>query len=177
MTSAAKDIELLNKASEVANELSEAENGVRKNGAVITGIDGNIIAKGANRTPGPLDLAGHQVCRTAKTQDKEWIYYLLEHAERDAISDAYRHGHNPSGGTMYCTLFPCADCARAIVAAGIKRIVVRFSNSDEEKARNEKWKVHFNYSKMIFECSGVTVDWVNEEQLAGSSTSKPVLAG
>lgn len=43
------------------------------------------------------------------------------HAEMCAIVDASRRGINISGATMYVTTFPCHECAKHIVAAGIKK--------------------------------------------------------
>lgn len=45
------------------------------------------------------------------------------HAEMDALTSAARHGISTSGATLYTTTFPCHNCARHIVAAGIKRVV------------------------------------------------------
>jgi deoxycytidylate deaminase len=45
------------------------------------------------------------------------------HAEMDALLDAMRRGAKVSGGTLYTTTFPCHNCARHIVGAGIQRVV------------------------------------------------------
>lgn len=45
------------------------------------------------------------------------------HAEMAALLDAARRGVAVKGGTLYTTTFPCHDCARHIVAAGIQRVV------------------------------------------------------
>src|SRR5574337_502632 len=45
------------------------------------------------------------------------------HAEVAALLDAARRGVAVRGGTMYTKTFPCHDCARHIVAAGIRRVV------------------------------------------------------
>ena len=39
------------------------------------------------------------------------------------ICDAAMRGVPVSGGTLYCTTFPCHMCARHIIAAGIHRVV------------------------------------------------------
>lgn len=44
------------------------------------------------------------------------------HAEMNAISDAARSGISTLGSTLYCTTFPCHNCARHIVASGIKKV-------------------------------------------------------
>ncbi len=45
------------------------------------------------------------------------------HAEMSALLDAASRGVSVMGGTMYVTTFPCHECARHIVAAGIKRLI------------------------------------------------------
>ncbi len=45
------------------------------------------------------------------------------HAEMAAITDAARNGIALAGCTLYTTTFPCHDCARHIIAAGIRRVV------------------------------------------------------
>lgn len=52
------------------------------------------------------------------------------HAEIEALHHAQRLGHSPNGATLYVTLEPCSTrgrtpaCTRAILAAGIRRVVV-----------------------------------------------------
>jgi deoxycytidylate deaminase len=45
------------------------------------------------------------------------------HAEMEAILSCAREGINCTGGTLYCTTFPCHNCAKHLIAAGIKRVV------------------------------------------------------
>lgn len=45
------------------------------------------------------------------------------HAEMEALLCCSRNGINMRGATLYCTTFPCHNCAKHIVAAGIKRVV------------------------------------------------------
>lgn len=54
----------------------------------------------------------------------------LPHAEIEALHDAQNRDHSPKGATLYVTLEPCCThgrtppCTEAIIAAGIKRVVV-----------------------------------------------------
>jgi dCMP deaminase len=81
---------------------------------------------------------------------------MLEHAERNAIFAAYAEGKSMVGATIYSTLFPCADCARAIVAAGLSRLVVLGMTKDP--VRDEKWLEHYRHAERIFARAGVAVD-------------------
>jgi deoxycytidylate deaminase len=45
------------------------------------------------------------------------------HAEMAAIIDAARRGVAVDGHSMYVTTFPCHNCAKHIIAAGIRRVV------------------------------------------------------
>ncbi|MES3004952.1 MAG: deaminase [Patescibacteria group bacterium] len=44
------------------------------------------------------------------------------HAERGVIAECARRGLATEGASVYVTTFPCEDCAREIVAAGIKKV-------------------------------------------------------
>ncbi|HKK87772.1 MAG TPA: hypothetical protein VJ917_02910, partial [Saprospiraceae bacterium] len=45
------------------------------------------------------------------------------HAEMEALLCCSRIGVSPIEGTLYCTTFPCHNCAKHIIAAGITRVV------------------------------------------------------
>ncbi|HEX3916328.1 MAG TPA: anti-phage dCTP deaminase [Caulobacteraceae bacterium] len=45
------------------------------------------------------------------------------HAEMNAITDAARTGHSVRDCTLCCNTFPCHNCTKHIVAAGIRRVV------------------------------------------------------
>lgn len=50
-------------------------------------------------------------------------YIRTVHAEGAALIDAARHGTATLGCIMFTTTFPCHECARHIVAAGIREVV------------------------------------------------------
>jgi deoxycytidylate deaminase len=45
------------------------------------------------------------------------------HAEMEALLSCARKGVSTVGTTMYCTTFPCHNCAKHIIAAGVRRVV------------------------------------------------------
>lgn len=50
-------------------------------------------------------------------------YGRAVHAEMDAILCCARVGISPAGATIFTTTFPCHNCTRHIVAAGLRRVV------------------------------------------------------
>jgi deoxycytidylate deaminase len=50
-------------------------------------------------------------------------YGRVVHAEMHAIAEAARLGRPTQGGVLYCTTFPCHNCTKHILAAGIGRVV------------------------------------------------------
>ena len=45
------------------------------------------------------------------------------HAEMEALLSCSRNGLSTVGATLYSTTFPCHNCAKHIIAAGVKRVV------------------------------------------------------
>lgn len=74
-------------------------------------------------------LSDHTLLKQGKALlDNTGVMDLTEfnravHAEMAAILSGTRVGTEPVGGSLYCTTFPCHNCAKHIVATGIKRVV------------------------------------------------------
>jgi len=115
-------------------------------GAVVVGPDREIRATGYNGFPrGYDDQADANHARPAK-------YRLTEHAERNAIYNAARHGASLQGCVLYCEWPPCSDCARAIVQAGIVEVVTRYAGEDCP----ERWHEDMAVAAEILDTCGVT---------------------
>lgn len=103
-------------------------------GAVIV-KDRHIIATGYNGAPRGLkhcdELGGclRQKLGVPSGQRHELCRAL--HAEQNAIIQAATLGQSVEDGTIYVTHQPCVICAKMIINAGIKRIVVREGYPDE----------------------------------------------
>lgn len=50
-------------------------------------------------------------------------YGRAVHAEMDALLTCARSGVSPTGAILYTTTFPCHNCTRHIIAAGIERVI------------------------------------------------------
>jgi len=113
-------------------------------GAVIAGPNHEIRSVGYNGFPrGVNDEVDERHERPEK-------YFWTEHSERNAIFNAARVGTPLEGCTIYCSWFPCIDCARAIVQCGIIRVVVRAVNMNHEKYKGE-----FERAEVLFKEAGV----------------------
>jgi dCMP deaminase len=57
------------------------------------------------------------------------------HAEQNAIADAARRGVSLEGATAYITHFPCINCSKLLIAAGVARLRYRHDYRNDEIAR------------------------------------------
>lgn len=85
-------------------------------GAILLNKNGKIIGAGYNHFPEGVRYLPERLVSPLK-------YSFIEHAERDAIFNSIQNEYSPVGGTLYCPWFSCSDCAKAIVAAGIKKVI------------------------------------------------------
>lgn len=101
------------------NVASWSKDKSRRVGCVIVGEGRQVLGVGYNGFP--IGVNDAVVARHSRAGDAK--YKWTEHAERNAIYQAARHGIALKGTTIYLPWFPCADCSRAIVQTGIKFVV------------------------------------------------------
>ena len=115
-----------------------------QNGAVL-------ITKHNNRICGANHFA-----LGVKESEERWTrplkYNFVEHAERNVIYAAARQGLATDGATMYCPWFACADCARAIIQAGIVEVV---GHDTPIHATHPNWRDSIKLALEMFDESGV----------------------
>ena len=90
-----------------------------KVGAVLVDSDHHIVGTGYNSFPRGLDDSQFPL-----TRDGEWLstkYPYIVHAEINCILNSIVSSLQNT--ILYCTLFPCNECAKAIIQKGIKEIV------------------------------------------------------
>lgn len=90
-----------------------------KVGCVIVGEGNTILSMGFNGFPRSVDeRPGERWVRPEK-------YLWVEHAERNSVYNAARHGIKLEGARAYLNWEPrpCADCTRALIQAGIREII------------------------------------------------------
>ena len=116
-------------------------------GACIVNSDNKIVSVGYNGMPTGCDDDDMPWERDGSSA-LDTKYPFVCHAELNAILNS--NIPSLSGSTLYVTLFPCNECAKAIIQCGIKRVVYldnKYADTDGVKA-----------SAMMFEKCGIKAD-------------------
>lgn len=90
----------------------------------------------------------------ADWETKARKYLVVEHSERNTIYFASLYGICTAGATMVATWAACADCARAIVQSGIKKLVRHKRPDDGATAR---WMESISIGDKIMRAGGVEI--------------------
>jgi dCMP deaminase len=100
----------------------------RQVGAVIV-QDRHVMAAGYNGAPKGLkhceERGGCLREKMGVPSGERHELCLALHAEQNAIVQAAALGQSIDGATMYITHQPCVICAKMIINAGIKKIIVK----------------------------------------------------
>jgi len=89
-------------------------------GACIVSPDFKILSTGYNGAPIGFNDDNHMTWeREGGFLNTKYAYVC--HSELNAILNA--HNRDLVNSTVYVTLFPCNECAKAIIQAGIKKVV------------------------------------------------------
>lgn len=116
---------------------------VNKNN-VIESIGYNGLPKGCSDDEFPWESEGNAL---------DTKYPFVVHAELNAILNA--KGKDLSNCKIYVALFPCNECAKAIIQSGINEVVYlsdKYANTDSVKA-----------SKRMFRAAGVNLKQISSE--------------
>ena len=113
----------------------------RKVGAVIV-KDRRILTTGYNGTPTGITHCEVVGCLRTKLNVPSGERHELcrgLHAEQNALLQAALYGISLKGATLYCTNQPCIICAKMLINAGIKEIVIKEGYPDKlaEEMLNE----------------------------------------
>ncbi len=115
-------------------------------GACIVNKENKIVAVGYNGMPTGCSDDEMPWERQAENE-LDTKYPFVCHAELNAILNS--NIGNLSGCTLYVTLFPCNECAKAIIQSGIKKVVYncnKYADTNSVKA-----------SDMLFRACGIEV--------------------
>ncbi|MDD5956647.1 MAG: dCMP deaminase family protein [Lachnospiraceae bacterium] len=114
-------------------------------GCCIVSEDHKILSMGYNGFPRGCSDDDFPWKREGPPLENKYFY--TTHSELNAILN-YRGG-SLEGASLYVTLFPCNECAKAIIQAGIREIVY-----DSDKYENEPSTIA---SKRMLKAAGVSI--------------------
>lgn len=123
-----------------------------KLGALLLNKDGNPLCFGANRFPKGVEVTPERLERSVKLLH-------IEHAERDVILQAARDGHRTEDGILYAPWFACADCARVIIGAGIRRVVGHQAFFDRTP---ERWRESIEIGHQMMREAGIEMEFYDK---------------
>lgn len=125
-------------------------------GAIIVNDDNAIVSTGYNSFPRGINDDD------PSRQERPKKYFFMSHSEINAVANAALHGISTKGCRLYCNGIPCATCARTIINAGIKEVVV---DEDWNMDYIEKWSEEIKYSLEMFKEAGVKLRLIKVEKL------------
>ena len=122
-------------------------------GACIVSPEHKILSIGYNGAPRGIDDDYFPWARSGNPLHTKYMYVC--HAEMNAISNYNGPRSDFDGSTLYVDLFPCNECAKLIIQAGIKNVVYlsdKYANTEGNIA-----------SKRLFDLAGVNYRPLEEE--------------
>ena len=133
-------------------------------GACIVSQDNIIISTGYNGMPKgcsddefPWDRKGENEAATK--------YPYVVHAELNAILNA--NGRDLRGSRIYVALFPCNECAKAIIQSGISEVIYLSDKYNDTMlnlvSKRMLQAAGVKFTRMHTELKDLTLDFVPEE--------------
>ncbi len=133
-------------------------------GACIVSQDNIIISTGYNGMP--KGCSDDEFPWNRDGEENKYPYVV--HAELNAILNA--NGRDLRGSRIYVALFPCNECAKAIIQSGIKEVVYlsdKYAGTPANVASKRMLDAAgVRYTNMETNVQSITLDFVPEEKKA-----------
>ncbi len=117
-------------------------------GAVLIGPDRRILSLGYNGFPDGIHESEERW--TSEEKDK----YVI-HAEVNALANAARSGVSTDRAWAVITLAPCPNCARTMIAAGIKAVVANLAATNARLQARPELLDDYRLMRRLFAEAGV----------------------
>jgi len=134
-------------------------------GACIVSQDNIIISTGYNGMPKGCSDDEFPWDRKGSTEADTKYPYVV-HAELNAILNA--NGRDLRGSRIYVALFPCNECAKAIIQSGVKEVLY-LSDKYADTMMNLASKrmldaAGVKFTKLKTDLDAITLDFIPEEE-------------
>jgi dCMP deaminase len=127
---------------EIAEVVSKRSTCIKRNVGAVLVKDNHIISTGYNGAPSGFKHCTPQTCvrQNLKPGEKPELCRGV-HGEINCIIQAALHGTSIKGNTtLYSTTFPCTQCLKLIINAGIDRLVYREGYNMENQIKKDLLK-------------------------------------
>ena len=132
-------------------------------GACIVNNENRILSVGYNGFPSGCDDDVFPWERSADDSFNTKYLYVC-HAELNAILNC--RGRNLTNSRIYVALFPCNECAKAIIQSGIKEVIYlsdKYADTPATKASKRMFDAAgVKYTKLFPEKKSLTLDFSEE---------------
>lgn len=98
-------------------------------GCVLVNNDHRIVSTGYNGS-----ISGNPQCDEIGHTMRDGHCIATIHAEMNALLSCAKHGISTKDSTCFVTHFPCLNCTKALIQAGIKKIYYRQAYRMDEYA-------------------------------------------
>jgi len=112
---------------EISNLVSKRSTCMRRRVGAVLVKDKKILATGYNGAPSKIRHCSEVGCLRARLNVPSGQRHELcrgLHAEQNAFLQAALHGTSVKDATLYSTIQPCVICAKMIINAGLKEVVM-----------------------------------------------------
>ena len=132
-------------------------------GACIVSQDNIIISTGYNGMP--KGCSDDEFPGERSGEEVETKYPYVVHAELNAILNA--NGRDLRGSRIYVALFPCNECAKAIIQSGVKEVLY-LSDKYKDTMMNLASKrmlmaAGVKFTQLHTQLDAITLDFIPEE--------------
>jgi dCMP deaminase len=126
----------------------------RRVGAVLV-KDGHVISTGYNGSPRGLKHCAEVGCIRQQLNIPSGERHELcraVHAEQNAVIQAAYHGTSTKGATLYTNYWPCVQCAKILINAGIEEIVYLDDSYNDSLSKEMLKESGIKMRKLIIQC-------------------------
>jgi dCMP deaminase len=115
---------------------------------LLDGATLDILSIGWNSFPNRVDKL------VQARWDRPTKYFFVCHAELNAICRAACNGVRLEGATFVLNIHPCSDCSRALIQAGVKKIITSQPDLD-----HPRWGPDWRFAVDLFQEAGVAISY------------------
>ena len=133
-------------------------------GACIVSPENKILSLGYNGMP--IGCSDDDMPWEREGDELETKYMYVCHAELNAILNSAHN--NLKGARVYVTLFPCNECAKAIIQSGVKEVYYlsdKYADSMSTLASKRMMlSAGVKFTQLKTDLKSITLDFVPEEE-------------